>query len=42
LVADDCEQVRRGPDAGVNLNEELEAEGLLGIVFEGLAPFPEG
>ena len=41
-VAPDCEQVRRGPNAGFNLNAELEAEGLPDIIFEGLAPFPEG
>ena len=41
-VAPDCEQVRRGPNAGFNLNAELEEEGLPGIIFEGLAPFPEG
>jgi hypothetical protein len=40
LVAD-CEQVRRGPNAGVNLSEELEAEGLPFIILEDLAPFPE-
>ncbi|MDQ3603892.1 MAG: hypothetical protein M3385_08555 [Actinomycetota bacterium] len=41
-VASDCEQVRRGPNAGVHLNDELEEEGLPDIIFEGLAPFPEG
>src|SRR5829696_5085054 len=41
-VAPDCERVRRGPNAGFNLNAELEAEGLPDIIFEGLAPFPEG
>jgi hypothetical protein len=42
LVAPDCEQVRRGPNAGLNLNEELVSEGLPDEIFEGLAPFPEG
>ena len=42
VVAPDCEQVRRSPNTGVNLNEELVAEGLPDIILEGLAPFPEG
>src|SRR5215213_4213555 len=37
VVAPDCERVRRGPNAGFNLNAELEAEGLPFIIFEGLA-----
>jgi len=42
VVAPDCEQVRRGPNAGQRLNEYLEESGFFDDFFEGLAPFPGG
>jgi Ca2+-binding RTX toxin-like protein len=42
LVASDCEQVRRGPNAGQRLDEYLIASGFYDDLFGGLAPFPGG
>ncbi len=42
LVASDCEQVRRGPNAGQRLDEYLIASGFYDDFFGGLAPFPGG
>jgi len=40
LVASDCEQVRRGPNAGPRLEQYLERSGFFDDLFGGLAPFP--
>src|SRR5919107_1480274 len=42
LVASDCEQVRRGPNAGPSLERYLERSGFFDELFGGLAPFPAG
>jgi Ca2+-binding RTX toxin-like protein len=42
LVASDCEQVRRGPNAGPRLERYLETSGFFDELFGGLAPFPAG
>ena len=39
-VASDCEQVRRGPNAGEKLDEYLIESGFYDKLFGGLAPFP--
>ena len=41
VASPDCEQVRRGPTAGQELNEALDQEGFFPAFFEGLAPFPD-
>jgi Ca2+-binding RTX toxin-like protein len=42
VVASDCEQVRRGPNAGEKLDAYLQRSGFLDKLFGGLAPFPGG
>jgi Ca2+-binding RTX toxin-like protein len=42
VVAPDCEQVRRGPNAGEKLDAYLQMSGFLDKLFGGLAPFPGG
>jgi Ca2+-binding RTX toxin-like protein len=42
VVTPDCEQVRRGPNAGEKLDEYLIESGFYDRFFGGLAPFPEG
>ncbi len=40
MVASDCEQVRRGPNAGEKLDVYLIRSGFYDKLFGGLAPFP--
>jgi Ca2+-binding RTX toxin-like protein len=42
LVASDCEQVRRGPNAEQRLDQYLVRSGFYDELFGGLAPFPAG